>query len=114
MARAKADRRVLARHSRDFLDGKHAVEKDKVALEAHAEELEAKVAPNHAPHCTPNCKFCLISHMRGKLADMNAVKDACDRHCITLLKDCAHSLAVYWNSVHTGHVRRVAAISAQS
>ena len=44
LARAKADRRVLARHSRDFLDGKHAVEKDKVALEAHAEELEAKVA----------------------------------------------------------------------
>ena len=34
LARAKADRRVLARHSRDFLDGKHAVEKDKAALEA--------------------------------------------------------------------------------
>ena len=28
----------------------------------------------------PHCKFCLISHMRGKFADMDAVKDACDRH----------------------------------
>jgi len=62
----------------------------------------------------PNCKFCLISHMRGKLADMDKVKDACDRHGVTLLEDCAHSLAVYWNGVHTGHVGRVAAISAQS
>ena len=52
--------------------------------------------------------------MRGKLADMDAVKDACDRHCVTLLEDCTHSLAVYWNSVHTGHMGRVATISAQS
>tara|TARA_B110001452_G_C15167783_1_gene405942 strand:- start:589 stop:732 length:144 start_codon:yes stop_codon:yes gene_type:complete len=35
----QADRRVLARHSRDFLDGKHAVEKDKAALRAQVEEL---------------------------------------------------------------------------
>ena len=52
--------------------------------------------------------------MRGKLADMDAVKDACDRHCVTLLEDCTQPLAVYWNSVHTGHVGRVDAISAQS
>ena len=52
--------------------------------------------------------------MRGKLADMDAVKDACDRHCVTLLEDCTHSLAVYLNNVHTGHMRRVTAISPQS
>lgn len=62
----------------------------------------------------PNCKFCLISHMRGKVADMDKVKDACDRHGVTLLEDCAHSLGVYWNGVHTGHIGRVSAISAQS
>lgn len=62
----------------------------------------------------PNCKFCLISHMRGKLADMDAVKDACDRHGVTLLEDCAHSLGVYWKGKHSGHVGKVAAISSQS
>merc|ERR1712127_275148 len=62
----------------------------------------------------PNCKYCLISHMRGKLADMDAVKDACDRHDVTLLEDCAHSLSVYWKGKHSGHVGRVAAISSQS
>ena len=51
--------------------------------------------------------------MRGKPDDMDAVKDACDRHCVTLLEDCTHSLAVYWSSVYTVHVGRVAAISAR-
>jgi len=62
----------------------------------------------------PNCKFCLISHMRGKIADMDAVKDACDRHNVILLEDCAHSLGVEWKGTHTGHIGKVAAISAQS
>lgn len=62
----------------------------------------------------PNCKFCLISHMRGKLADMDKVKDACDRHGVTLLEDCAHSLGVEWKGEHSGHIGKVAAISAQS
>mmetsp|Transcript_10493 Transcript_10493/g.24466 ORF Transcript_10493/g.24466 Transcript_10493/m.24466 type:complete len:436 (+) Transcript_10493:88-1395(+) len=62
----------------------------------------------------PNCKFCLISHMRGKLADMDAVKEACDKHDVILLEDCAHSLGVEWNGVHSGHVGKVAAISSQS
>jgi len=62
----------------------------------------------------PNCKFCLISHMRGKLADMDAVKEACDKHDVVLLEDCAHSLGVEWKGVHSGHVGKVAAISSQS
>jgi dTDP-4-amino-4,6-dideoxygalactose transaminase len=62
----------------------------------------------------PNAKMCLISHMRGKVADMDAVKDACDRHGVTLLEDCAHSLGVYWNDKHTGHVGKASAISSQS
>merc|ERR1712087_453072 len=62
----------------------------------------------------PNVKFCLISHMRGKLADMDAVKDACDRHGVTLLEDCAHSLGVSWKGKHSGHMGKVAAISSQS
>jgi len=62
----------------------------------------------------PDVKYCLISHMRGKLADMDAVKEACDKHDVILLEDCAHSLGVEWNGVHSGHVGKVAAISSQS
>uniref|UniRef100_A0A7S2SV05 Aminotransferase class I/classII domain-containing protein n=1 Tax=Rhizochromulina marina TaxID=1034831 RepID=A0A7S2SV05_9STRA len=62
----------------------------------------------------PNTKFCLISHMRGKVADMDAVKAACDRHNVILLEDCAHSLGVSWKDKHTGHIGKACAISSQS
>ncbi|KAL3777010.1 hypothetical protein HJC23_006025 [Cyclotella cryptica] len=71
-------------------------------------DLEKKLVAN------PNAKICLISHMRGKVADMDSVKDACDRHGVILLEDCAHSLGVYWNDKHTGHVGKASAISSQS
>lgn len=72
------------------------------------EDLEKKLV------MYPNAKICLISHMRGKVADMDAVKAACDRHGVTLLEDCAHSLGVLWNGQHTGHVGKASAISSQS
>jgi len=72
------------------------------------EDLEKKLVAH------PNCKFCLISHMRGKVADMDAVAEACKRHDVTLLEDCAHSLGVSWKGTHTGHVGIASAISSQS
>ena len=72
------------------------------------DDLEKKLVAH------PNCKMCLISHMRGKVADMDAVADVCERHGVTLLEDCAHSLGVMWKDQHTGHAGKVAAISSQS
>jgi len=62
----------------------------------------------------PNSKFMLISHMRGKVADMDAIKDACDRHNVVLLEDCAHSLGVQYKGKHSGHQGVACAISSQS
>lgn len=62
----------------------------------------------------PNCKHVLISHMRGKIADMDKIKEVCDKHDATLLEDCAHSLGVMWNGKHTGHKGKACAISSQS
>lgn len=62
----------------------------------------------------PNCKHVLISHMRGKIADMDKIKQTCDKHGAILLEDCAHSLGVKWNGVHTGHAGIACAISSQS
>jgi dTDP-4-amino-4,6-dideoxygalactose transaminase len=62
----------------------------------------------------PNCKHVLVSHMRGKVADMDAIKEACDKHDAVLLEDCAHSLGVRWQDKHTGHIGRACAISSQS
>eukprot|EP00543_Licmophora_paradoxa_P001550 CAMPEP_0202443166 /NCGR_PEP_ID=MMETSP1360-20130828/2519_1 /ASSEMBLY_ACC=CAM_ASM_000848 /TAXON_ID=515479 /ORGANISM="Licmophora paradoxa, Strain CCMP2313" /LENGTH=439 /DNA_ID=CAMNT_0049058791 /DNA_START=624 /DNA_END=1943 /DNA_ORIENTATION=- len=62
----------------------------------------------------PDCKHVLISHMRGKVADMDAVKEACDEAGAILLEDCAHSLGVRWQDKHTGHIGIASAISSQS
>ena len=71
-------------------------------------DLEKKLAEH------PDCKMCLVSHMRGKVADMDAIRRVCDRRGVLLLEDCAHSLGVYWKGRHTGHVGRAAAVSSQS
>ena len=62
----------------------------------------------------PSCKHVLISHMRGKIADMDKIADVCDKHGAVLLEDCAHSLGVMWNGKHTGHKGKACAISSQS
>jgi len=78
------------------------------AYTMNVDDLEKKLTEN------PDCKHVLVSHMRGKLGDMNAIADACERHGAVLLEDCAHSLGVYWEGVHSGHKGAVAAISSQS
>jgi len=72
------------------------------------EDLEKKLKAN------PDAKHVLVSHMRGKLGDMNAIADICEKYDAVLLEDCAHSLGVYWEGTHSGHKGICAAISSQS
>lgn len=72
------------------------------------EDLELKLKQN------PDCKHVLISHMRGKVADMNKIKELCDMYDAILLEDCAHSLGVRYDGRHSGHVGIACAISSQS
>mmetsp|Transcript_23933 Transcript_23933/g.39047 ORF Transcript_23933/g.39047 Transcript_23933/m.39047 type:complete len:441 (-) Transcript_23933:212-1534(-) len=71
-------------------------------------DLEKKLQEN------PDCKHVLISHMRGKLADMDTIKVLCDKYDAILLEDCAHSLGVFWQGEHSGHKGIACAISSQS
>jgi dTDP-4-amino-4,6-dideoxygalactose transaminase len=71
-------------------------------------DLEKKLIEN------PDCEHVLISHMRGKVADMDTIKKLCDEHDAILLEDCAHSLGVFWQGTHTGHMGIACAISSQS
>lgn len=71
-------------------------------------DMEAKIAAH------PEAKFMLVSHMRGKLCDMDRVKDLCDANGITMIEDCAHSVGVFWGERHTGHHAVVSCFSSQS
>ena len=72
------------------------------------EDMEKKLQEN------PDCNHVLISHMRGKLADMQGIKDLCDKYDAILLEDCAHSLGVFYNGKHSGHMGIACAVSSQS
>mmetsp|Transcript_16537 Transcript_16537/g.35949 ORF Transcript_16537/g.35949 Transcript_16537/m.35949 type:complete len:452 (-) Transcript_16537:472-1827(-) len=71
------------------------------------ENLEAKMISSGA-------KWLVVSHMRGKLSDMDAIVDLCKKYNVRMIEDCAHSLGVLWNGVHSGHHGEIACISSQS
>lgn len=72
------------------------------------EDMDKKMTEN------PDCNHVLISHMRGKVAEMDSIKKLCDKHDAILLEDCAHSLGVRYKDQHSGHVGVACAISSQS
>ena len=70
-------------------------------------DLEAKAKASGA-------KFLLLSHMRGHIADMDAVMAIADAHGITVIEDCAHTMGARWNGVRSGNFGHVAAFSTQT
>lgn len=71
-------------------------------------DMEAKIAAH------PEARFMLVSHMRGKLCDMDKVVELCKKHDIVLVEDCAHAIGVFWGEKHSGHHGVVSCFSTQS
>lgn len=71
------------------------------------DDLELKIKSSGA-------KYLMVSHMRGKIADMDRIAALCKEHGVYLIEDCAHSIGVLWNGEHTGHHGKIACISSQS
>ena len=70
-------------------------------------DLERKAASSGA-------RVFLLSHMRGHITDLRAVRDICDRHGIALVEDCAHTMGARWDGQHTGTFGRIGCYSAQT
>lgn len=71
------------------------------------EDLESKIQQG-------NARFLLLSHMRGHIADMDAITALCDQHGISLVEDCAHTMGASWNGRRSGSFGRVACFSTQT
>lgn len=56
----------------------------------------------------------LVSHMRGHVADMDAVATLCQRFDAPLVEDCAHTLGATWNGRQTGTFGVAGAFSDQT
>ena len=70
-------------------------------------DLAAKAAESGA-------KFLLLSHMRGHIGDMEAIMAIADKHGITVIEDCAHTMGATWNGIKSGNFGHVAAFSCQT
>ncbi|MDJ0728892.1 MAG: aminotransferase class I/II-fold pyridoxal phosphate-dependent enzyme [Crocosphaera sp.] len=62
----------------------------------------------------PDAKFFVLSHMRGHISDLDAIKKICAQAGICLIEDCAHSLGAKWNENLVGHHGEIACFSTQS
>jgi len=59
-------------------------------------------------------KFMMLSHMRGHIADMDAIVEICDEHGISLIEDCAHTMGAKWKGTRSGNFGRAACFSNQT
>jgi dTDP-4-amino-4,6-dideoxygalactose transaminase len=59
-------------------------------------------------------RFFMISHMRGHIADMDAVVELCNKYQVILIEDCAHTLGASWNNQKSGSFGRIACFSTQT
>ena len=70
-------------------------------------DLEAKAEASGA-------RFLMLSHMRGHIADMAAITEICERHGITLIEDCAHTMGARYDGVRSGQFGKIACFSTQT
>jgi dTDP-4-amino-4,6-dideoxygalactose transaminase len=59
-------------------------------------------------------RFFVISHMRGHIADMDAVTALCREYGVTLIEDCAHTMGAHWNGRKSGSFGKTACFSTQT
>ena len=70
-------------------------------------DLDAKATASSA-------HFLMLSHMRGHIADMAAITELCERHGITLIEDCAHTMGARYDGKRSGQFGKVACFSTQT
>ena len=59
-------------------------------------------------------RYLMLSHMRGHIADMDAILEICRTHDIILIEDCAHTMGARWKGERSGNFGRVACFSMQT
>jgi dTDP-4-amino-4,6-dideoxygalactose transaminase len=59
-------------------------------------------------------RFFMLSHMRGHIADMDAVVDLCANYGVILIEDCAHTMGASWNGKKSGSFGKLACFSTQT
>ena len=59
-------------------------------------------------------RYLMLTHMRGKVTNMERVYQLVEEHGITVVEDCAHGLGIRWDDIQLGRQARAACFSTQS
>jgi dTDP-4-amino-4,6-dideoxygalactose transaminase len=59
-------------------------------------------------------KLLMLCHMRGHMADMDAVLETCSAYGIALIEDCAHTMGARWRGRRSGSFGKIACFSTQT
>ncbi len=59
-------------------------------------------------------KYFMVSHMRGHIADMDAIVELCEQHKVILIEDCAHTMGAFWKGKKSGSFGKIACFSTQT
>jgi len=78
------------------------------------EDLVIDLADLKAKAAGSGARFLLLSHMRGHLADMDALMAIADRCGMTVIEDCAHTMGAAWRGTKSGSFGRAACFSTQT
>jgi len=70
------------------------------------DDLEKKI--------TPETKYLMLTHMRGKVADISRAYELAEKHGLQVVEDCAHALGIQWEGTQLGRKATVACFSTQS
>ncbi len=71
------------------------------------DDLERKAVASGA-------KVLLLTHMRGHIADMDAIVNLCEKHGLKLVEDCAHTMGAKWGGTFTGRFGIAGCFSTQT
>ena len=71
------------------------------------EDLKTKIEQNGA-------RVLVLSHMRGHLVDMDALRQLAQAYSLTVIEDCAHTMGATWNGIKSGNFGRIACFSTQT
>lgn len=78
------------------------------------EDYVIDVADLRRKAAASGAKVLMLSHMRGHLADMDAVMAAADELGLAVVEDCAHAMCASWNGRTIGTFGAAAGFSAQT
>ena len=56
----------------------------------------------------------MLSHMRGHIADMDALMQVADSHALAVIEDCAHTMGARWGNTKSGAHGLAACFSTQT